>query len=85
MQGRPHGNGTYVALNGDRYEGGFRNGVVTGPGTIFEVNGNIRFVKDSETITFRNSGNKYVKLINDIVDFLGMRNFVDNIIRFLIK
>ena len=43
--GSPHGNGTYLALNGDKYIGGFRRGLIVGPGTIYEVNGNIRFVQ----------------------------------------
>ena len=35
--GSPHGNGTYTALNGDRYEGLFSRGVITGPGTVYQV------------------------------------------------
>ena len=31
------GNGTYIALNGDKYTGGFRRGTVVGPGVITKV------------------------------------------------
>ena len=74
-EGSPHGNGTYLALNGDRYEGQFRRGVITGPGTITQTNGNRRVLEDSETIQFRNSPNKYLDLINTIIQYLGLENF----------
>ena len=76
--GSPHGNGTYVALNGDKYQGGFRRGVISGPGTITETNGNTRIIGDSESIQFRNSNsNKYLELINSLVIYLGLENFFE--------
>ena len=76
VEGSPHGNGTYLALNGDRYVGGFRRGVIVGPGTIYEVNGNIRFVQDNESIEFRNASNKYLDLIQTVIEFLGLGDFL---------
>ena len=74
--GSPEGNGTYLALNGDKYEGMFRRGVITGPGTITQTNGNRRVLEDSETIQFRNStSNKYLDLISTLMQFLGLENF----------
>ena len=75
-EGSPEGNGTYLALNGDKYEGRFRRGVITGPGKITQTNGNSRVLEDSETIQFRNSNsNKYLDLINTLLQYLGLENF----------
>ena len=75
-EGSPEGAGTYLALNGDKYEGKFRRGVITGPGTITQTNGNSRVLEDSQTIQFRNSNsNKYLDLINTLLQYLGLEDF----------
>ena len=76
--GSPHGNGTYLALNGDRYQGGFTRGVITGPGTVSETNGRVRRVGQSEGIQFRdNNHNKYSKLVSTISTYLGLDSFFE--------
>jgi hypothetical protein len=95
--GSPHGNGTYIALNGDRwgvnirtsvqfllsrYVGGFRAGVVVGPGAVYETNGNIRFLQHDQTIQFRSQANKYIQLVRSLTDYIGLS---DRISKFLQK
>ena len=82
------GNGTYIALNGDKYTGGFRRGTVVGPGVItkvsikiqigmkfkrdLQVNGDITTVDENESVEVRTGNNKYWDLLVTLGQYIGL-------------
>ena len=61
----------------------FRRGVVTGPGTIYETNGNVRNLGDNESLSLRTEVNKYMQLITTLLDYLGLTRMVQNYVDFV--
>ena len=53
-----------------------------GPGTVFETNGNIRFLEEEQTIEFRSQGNKYLELMRTVAEFLGLDMFLQRYLDF---
>ena len=65
-----------------RYVGGFRRGVVTGPGVVLEASGATRRVGQQETIQLRSTGGKYIELVRAMAQFLGLGEFLQKYVDF---
>ncbi len=49
---------------------------MTGPGTIYETNGNVRYLGDNQSLAVRSQGNKYMELVTTLLNYLGWSNFL---------
>jgi hypothetical protein len=61
----------------------FRKGVVTGPGTIYETNGNVRHLNNNESLSIKAESGKIMGLITSFIDYIGLSKFVQNYVDFV--
>jgi hypothetical protein len=60
-----------------------RKGVVTGPGTIYETNGNVRHLNSNESLSLKAESGKIMELISNFLDYLGLNKFVQKYVDFV--